>query len=88
MSTFDPSHRRQWKRYDIPGHAHYLTFSCFQRQAFLTPSDGHPAFSAAWSCNGAGPWHPAETDRFNIVMLSEAKHLAIRIREFNLTLLS
>ena len=29
-------HRKQCKRYNIPGHAHALTFSCFQRQAFLS----------------------------------------------------
>lgn len=29
-------HRKTCKRYDIPGHAHYLTFSCWQRRAFLS----------------------------------------------------
>jgi putative transposase len=29
-------HRKTCKRYNIPGHAHALTFSCFQRQAFLS----------------------------------------------------
>ncbi|MBW2624239.1 MAG: transposase [Deltaproteobacteria bacterium] len=29
-------YRKRNKRYDDPGHAHYLTFSCFHRQAFLT----------------------------------------------------
>jgi putative transposase len=29
------SHRRQVKRYDEPGHARFLTFSCFQRRPFL-----------------------------------------------------
>jgi putative transposase len=29
-------HRKTCKRYNIPGHAHALTFSCFQRQPFLT----------------------------------------------------
>jgi putative transposase len=28
-------HRKSCKRYNEPGHAHALTFSCFQRQAFL-----------------------------------------------------
>lgn len=29
------SHRKQCKRYDVPGDAHCLTFSCFQRQPLL-----------------------------------------------------
>jgi putative transposase len=30
-----PTHRKGCKRYDIPGHAHYLTFSCYQRRPLL-----------------------------------------------------
>ena len=30
------SHRKTCKRYNEPGHAHSLTFSCFRRQAFLS----------------------------------------------------
>jgi putative transposase len=30
-----PPHRKQCKRYDNPGDAHYLTFSCLHQQAFL-----------------------------------------------------
>jgi putative transposase len=29
-------HRKTCKRYNDPGHAHSLTFSCFRRQAFLS----------------------------------------------------
>jgi putative transposase len=29
-------HRKHCKRYNIPRHAHYLTFSCFHRQPFLS----------------------------------------------------
>ncbi len=29
-------HHKKCKRYNIPGHAHALTFACFQRQAFLS----------------------------------------------------
>jgi len=29
-------HRKTCQRYNIPGHAHALTFSCFRRQAFLS----------------------------------------------------
>lgn len=28
-------HRKTCKRYNIPGHVHAITFSCFRRQAFL-----------------------------------------------------
>jgi putative transposase len=29
------SHHKTCTRYNLPGHAHALTFSCFRRQAFL-----------------------------------------------------
>ncbi|HYG73930.1 MAG TPA: transposase [Planctomycetota bacterium] len=29
-------HRKRNKKYNIPGHAHFLTFSCYRRMAFLT----------------------------------------------------
>jgi putative transposase len=29
-------HRKHCRRYDTPGHSHFLTFSCFRRQQFLT----------------------------------------------------
>jgi putative transposase len=32
----DTTHRKTCKRYNTPGHAHALTFSCFRRQAFLS----------------------------------------------------
>ena len=31
-----PVHRKTCKRYNVPGQAHSLTFSCFRRQPFLT----------------------------------------------------
>jgi len=31
----DPLIRKTCKRYNVVGHAHYLTFSCFQRRPFL-----------------------------------------------------
>jgi putative transposase len=36
MLPVDPAHRKRCKRYDTPWDAHYLTFSCFQRRAFLS----------------------------------------------------
>src|SRR5687767_2147446 len=32
----DVPHRKRCKRFNDPGHAHYLTFSCFQRRPFLS----------------------------------------------------
>ena len=32
----DPPHRKTCRRYNTPGHAHYLTFSCFSRRPFLS----------------------------------------------------
>ena len=29
-------HRKRAKKFDIPGHAHFLTFSCYQRMPLLT----------------------------------------------------
>ncbi|HOI56125.1 MAG TPA: transposase [Phycisphaerae bacterium] len=34
MSVTD-NHHKACRRYDEPGHAHYLTFSCFRRQPFF-----------------------------------------------------
>jgi REP element-mobilizing transposase RayT len=34
--TMAMPHRKTCKRYNTPGHAHALTFSCFRRQAFLS----------------------------------------------------
>jgi putative transposase len=35
MLPDEPIKRRRRRRYDIPGHAHYLTFSCWRGQPFL-----------------------------------------------------
>ena len=32
----DPPHRKRVKHYEVPGHAHLLTFSCYQRLPLLT----------------------------------------------------
>jgi len=31
-----PLHRKRCKRYNVPGDAHFLTFSCFKRRPFLS----------------------------------------------------
>ncbi|HUU09691.1 MAG TPA: hypothetical protein VM431_04040 [Phycisphaerae bacterium] len=35
MVPREPVKRRRRKRYDVPGHAHYLTFSCWRNQPLL-----------------------------------------------------
>jgi len=35
MGSDEPLKRRRRRRYDIPGHARYLTFSCWQGRPFL-----------------------------------------------------
>lgn len=34
--SHDSGHRKRCVRYDLPGHAHELTFSCYRRRPFLT----------------------------------------------------
>jgi len=36
MDALPKNHRKRCKRWDIPGSAHYLTFSCFARRPFFT----------------------------------------------------
>jgi len=36
MHDGDSGHRKQCKRFNDPGHAHFLTFSCFRRQPFFS----------------------------------------------------
>ena len=34
--TSDPAHRKKVKHYNIPGDAHFLTFSCYRRYQLLS----------------------------------------------------
>jgi putative transposase len=36
MSDESPQHRKRVKTYNVSGHAHFLTFSCYQRMPLLT----------------------------------------------------
>ncbi|MBN2583084.1 MAG: transposase [Planctomycetes bacterium] len=36
MASNDETHRKRCRRYDVLGHAHYVTFSCYHRQPFLS----------------------------------------------------
>src|SRR5947209_1895181 len=40
-------HRKQVRHYDLPHHAHFLTFSCFQRWPLLTRPDWNRQLSLA-----------------------------------------
>jgi putative transposase len=46
----DASGYKTCERWDVPGHAHYLNFSCFKRRAFLV-KDG----SRKWVVESIGP---------------------------------
>ena len=42
-----PPHRKRCKRYNTPGDFHFLTFSCFQRQPFLSKDRARTWFAQA-----------------------------------------
>ena len=70
----DRGYRRMVRHYDEPGHAHYLTFSCFHNQSFL---------SSARACNwlaeailAAKAKHPF--DLWAWVFMPEHVHLLVR----------
>lgn len=73
MQGHDPPHRKHCKRYDIRGHAHYLTFSCFRRQPFLSRDR-----SGQWlldAIRAARAEHPF--DLWAFVIMPEHAHLLI-----------
>jgi REP-associated tyrosine transposase len=47
LTNVENAHRKTRKRYNLAGHAHALTFSCFQRQAFLTKDRSRLWFTEA-----------------------------------------
>ena len=64
---------RTRKRYDVPGHAHYLTFSCWRSQAFLSRDRAR-----AWlveAIDKARQWHPF--DLWAWAIMPEHVHLMI-----------
>jgi len=67
-------YRKLLKRYDEPGHAHYLTFSCFRNQPFLKGPR-----ACQWlveSINTARAQHPF--DLWAWVFMPEHVHLLLR----------
>jgi putative transposase len=66
-------HRKQCKRYNDPGHAHALTFSCFQRQPFLSKER-----SCQWLLNAmdhARQWH--SNHLWAYVIMPEHAHVLV-----------
>jgi len=81
MDTPSP-HRKRNKKYNVPGHAHFLTFSCYQRFALLTNDLWRTwlAASIRAKCDQA-------PDRFvGDVFMPEHVHLLLkpRVEEYNL----
>ena len=66
-------HRKLCKRWDIPWDAHFLTFSCFQRRAFL--SRDRPRQWFLESLERARRKHPF--DLWGFVLMPEHVHLLI-----------
>jgi len=70
-------YRKRCKRYDEPGHAHELTFSCFRNQALLLEDDSRKCFADA--VNAARNKH--RFDVWAYVVMPEHVHLLVRPRE-------
>ena len=67
------SHRKTCKRFNEPGEAHFLTFSCFQRQAFLSKDR-----SRGWLIEAID--RPREKHLFHVwayVIMPEHVHLLV-----------
>ena len=66
-------YRKRCKRWDVPGEAHYLTFSCFERRAFLSKDRSRQWFLSALACaRSRNPF-----DLWAYVIMPEHVHLLI-----------
>ena len=66
-------HRKRVKHFDIPGHAHLLTFSCFRRMPFLSKDR-----TRRWFLEALGAARSAlEFDLWAWVIMPEHVHLLI-----------
>ncbi len=77
MDPREPPHRKTCKRYDIPGHAHYLTFTCFGNQPFFSRDRSRQWFFDALLA--AKRRHPF--DLWAFVIMPEHTHLLLFPRE-------
>jgi putative transposase len=74
MST---PHRKKKVTYDIPGHAHFLTYSCFQQLALLSRDR-----SRGWVVNAVQEARSKfDFDLWAYVIMPEHVHLLIRPRQ-------
>jgi len=69
----DGVRRKTCRRYDVAGHAHYLTFSCFQRRPLLADDQARRCLLAA--LESARLKHPF--DLWAYVIMSEHVHAVI-----------
>jgi putative transposase len=66
-------HRKRCKRYDIPGHAHCLTFSCFRQQPFFKGR-----LAPGWFCETIDEARDKEPfDLWAWVIMPEHVHLVL-----------
>jgi putative transposase len=64
---------KQCKRYDVPGHAHYITFSCFHRQPFFLGRQ-----TPGWFCETIDEARREEPfDLWAWVIMPEHAHLVL-----------
>jgi len=71
------TYRRTCKRYDVPGHAHYLTFSCFRGMPFLGKDR-----SREWTVGAIAAARRAKGfDLWAYVLMPEHVHLLVLPRE-------
>jgi putative transposase len=73
MDTGTQSHRKLCKRYDVPWHGHYLTFSCFKQQPFFSGR-----FTTGWFLENLDVARKVEPfDIWAYVVMPEHVHLFI-----------
>ena len=74
MSNYRPQIFKRVRRYDVPGHAHFLTFSCYRRLPLLTNEDWCVFLAAG--IKEACAKH--DTSLWAYVFMPEHVHLLIR----------
>jgi len=73
MSPTGPTHRKRCKRFDVAGHAHFLTFSCFNQRPFFPGNHAHQWFlDALDSARTRRPFH-----LWAFVIMPEHVHLLV-----------
>lgn len=78
----EPGHRKMIRHWDEPGHAHELTFSCYERWPLLNRDDFKRVLSG--SVNAACEGH--DFDLVSFVFMPEHVHLIVLPRTFDATI--